>query len=72
MHAKSDNTKFMSLDNVNDVVDELFKTPLSRYQNNFETSMRRNNFIFDPVQLLYYKCHKVNFRRGGSYVDSPD
>ena len=72
MHAKSDTTKFMSLDNVNDVVDELFKTPLSRYQNNFETSMRRSNFIFDPVQLLYYKCHKVNFRRGGSYVDSPD
>ena len=72
MHAKSDTTKFMSLDNVNDVVDELFKTPLSRYQNNFETSMRRSNFIFDPVQLLYYKRHKVNFRRGGSYVDSPD
>ena len=72
MHAKSGNTKFMSLDNVNDVVDELFKTPLSRYQNNFETSMRRSNFIFDPVQLLYYKRHKVNCRRGGSYVDSPD
>ena len=21
---------------------------------------------------MYYKCHKVNFRRGGSYIDSPD
>ena len=21
---------------------------------------------------MYYKCHKVNFRGGGSYVDSPD
>ena len=21
---------------------------------------------------MYYKCHKINFRRGGSYIDSPD
>ena len=34
--------------------------------------MRGSNFIFDSVQLMYYKCHKVNFRRGGSYIDSPD
>ena len=29
-------------------------------------------FIFDSVQLLYYKCYKVNFKRGVSYIDSPD
>ena len=21
---------------------------------------------------MYYKCHKVYLRRGGSYIDSPD
>ena len=21
--------------------------------------------------MIYYKCHKVNFRSGGSYIDSP-
>ena len=21
---------------------------------------------------MYYKCHKVNFERGGSYINSPD
>ena len=21
---------------------------------------------------MYYKCHKVNFKRGSSYIDSPD
>ena len=26
----------------------------------------------DPVQLMYYKCHEVNFEWGGSYTDSPD
>ena len=34
--------------------------------------MRGSDFIFDSVQLMYCKCHKVNFRRGGSYIDSPD
>ena len=34
--------------------------------------MRGSDFIFNSVQLMYYKCHKVNFRGGGSYVDSPD
>ena len=29
-------------------------------------------FIFDRVYLLYYKYHKINTNRGGSYIDSPD
>ena len=34
--------------------------------------MKGSDFIFNSVQLMYYKCHKVNFIRGGSYIDSPD
>ena len=34
--------------------------------------MKGSDFIFDPVQLLYYKCHKVIFNRGGLYIDFPD
>ena len=34
--------------------------------------MRGSDFIFDSVQLLYCKCHKTNFKRGGSYINSPD
>ena len=29
----------------------------------------RSDFIFDSVQMLYYKCHKINFKCGGSYID---
>ena len=29
-------------------------------------------FTFNSVQLMYYKYHKVNFRRAVSYIDSPD
>ena len=34
--------------------------------------MEGSELIFDSVQPMYYKCHKVNFRRKGSYLDSPD
>ena len=54
------------------LMNSLSKSLHSRYQENLETSMRRSDFTFDSVQLMYYKCHKVNFKRGGSYIDSPD
>ena len=31
--------------------------------------MRESDFTFDSVQLFYYKCHKVNFKRGVSFID---
>ena len=31
-----------------------------------ERAMREIDFIFDSVQLLYYKCHKIDFKCGGS------
>ena len=72
MHSRSDNIKFTYYNDTNEVIDELFKSLRSRYQGNLETSMRESDFIFDSVQFMYYKCHKVNFKRGGSYIDSPD
>ena len=72
MHSKSDNVKFMPYDNANENVAQLFKSLLSRYQGNLEISMRGSEFIFDSVQLMHYKCHKVNFGHAGSYIDLPD
>ena len=34
--------------------------------------MRGSEFVFDYVQLLYYKCHKIKLNCGGSYIDYPD
>ena len=30
--------------------------------------MRQSDFIFDSAQLMYYKCHKTNFKRGDSHI----
>ena len=72
MHSKSNNTEFMTYDKTNGVADELFESLLSRYQIGLETSMRGIDFIFNLVQLLHCKCHIIHFKRGGSYIDSPD
>ena len=72
MLKKSDNIKFTPYNDVNEVIGELFKSFRSRYQRNLETSMKGSDFIFDSVQLMYYKCHKVNLICGGSYINFPD
>ena len=72
MHLKSDNIKIMISDEADEVIKKTFSFAYQkRYQNNLE-SMRGSEFVFDYVQLLYYKCHKMNLNRGGSYIDSPD
>ena len=40
MHSRSDNIKFTSYNDANEVVDELFDSLRSRYHRNLETSMR--------------------------------
>ena len=34
--------------------------------------MKDSEFVFDYVNLLYYKCHKINLNHSVSYIDSPD
>ena len=33
--------------------------------------MRGREFVFDSVNLLHYKLHKISLNRVGSYIDSP-
>ena len=71
MHSKSHNIEIMINDEADKVIKGLHDSLENRYQNNLE-SMKGSEFVFDYVQLLYYKCHKINPNHGGSYIDSPD
>ena len=53
MHSGSENIKFGSYNDANEVVDGLFESLRSRYQGHLETLMRESNFIFDLAQLMY-------------------
>ena len=48
--------------NPDETIEELFDSALSRYQISLETQMKESDFIFDCVNLLYCKCHKINFK----------
>ena len=58
--------------NTNEVIKEIFGLVLSRYQIGLETSMRGSDFVFDGINLIYHKCHKISFKRGGSHIESSD
>ena len=61
VHLSSGSIKFTPYSDVNDVIDKFFKSLRSGYRENLETSMKGSDFIFDSVQLMYRKCHEVNF-----------
>ena len=71
MHSKNDNLEIMINDETDDVIKKLSDSLKNRYQNNLEF-MKGSEFAFDYVHLLHYKCHKINPKRGRSYVDFPD
>ena len=68
MHLKSD---IIINGRADEVIKKLLQSLKNRYQNNLKL-MKGGEFVFDYVHLLYYKCHKINPNRGGSYIDSPD
>ena len=72
MHSKSDNIEIMNNDKADKIIDKLFQSLFSRYKIRFVTAMRGSNFMCDCVDLSYYKCYKISFKRGGSYIESPD
>ena len=69
MHTKSDNTEIRIGDDTNDVIKELFKSFLQRYQEGLQEKMRGSEFEFDRVNLLYYDFNKISLNRGASYMD---
>ena len=69
MHTKSDNTEIRIGDDINDVIKELFKSLLQRYQENLREKMRGSEFEFEGVSLLYYDFNKISLNRSGSHIE---
>ena len=70
MHTKSDNTEIMIGSDTNEVIKELFKSFLQRYQEGLQEKMRGSEFEFHGIHLLYYDFNKISLNRGGSYIES--
>ena len=62
MHTRSDNEE---------IIEELFKSFLRKYEEKLQEKMKGSDFDFDGVNFLYYDFNKISINRGGSYIDSP-
>ena len=62
MHAKSDNIEIMMGSETDEIIEDLFKSLLKRYQEGLKESMRGIEFIFDGVDVLYYYLNKASLK----------
>ena len=67
MHSKSDYLKVTINDRADEVIESLFESLKKDTK-----SMKGNEFVFNYVHLLYYKCHKINPNLGRSDINSSD
>ena len=71
MHTKSNNVEVMVGGETIEIIKDLFKSFLQKYQEGLEQSVRGSEFVYDSTDVLYYNLNKVRLSRGGSYIDSP-
>ena len=70
MHTKSDNIQIMLGSETDEIIEELFESLLQKYQQGIKELMKKSDFVFDSVDLLFYELHKISLNRGVSYIDS--
>ena len=71
MHTKSYNIYILMDNETDDIIKELSKSFLQKYQEGLEESLRGSEFIIDSINLLEYKLNKIKLGRGGSNIDFP-
>ena len=70
MSTESDNIEIMMGSEIEDIIEELFKSLLQKFQEGLKESMRVREFIFDSADLLHYHFQKISLsRKGESYID---
>ena len=70
-YSPSDNIEVIMDVETDKITEDLFDSFLQRCQKDLEESMRGREFVFDNVDSLYSKLHKISLNRSGSYIDSP-
>ena len=65
MPTKSDNTEIMIGIDTNEIIKELFKSFLQRYQPSLQEKTGRSEFGFDGIHLLYCDFNRISLNRGG-------
>ena len=70
MHSKSDNIEIIIGADTNEIICNSLL--FFANQKGLEESMRGSDFVFDYVESLNYIFHKMDTKRSGSYIETPD
>ena len=54
-----------------DIIRKNFRSFLHNYQGELKM-IKGSDFVFESVDLMDYKLHRVRLRRGGSYIKYPE
>ena len=71
-YVHSDNEEIGSGNETVEIINKLFESFLSNYQNEEKMLRKGSEFVFESVDLLSYYIHKINLKRGKSYIKSPE
>ena len=72
MYSTSDSIEILIGSEMDEIIEDLYDSFLQRYQKGLEEPLKGSGFIFDNVDLLYYKFRKISLVRVGLYKDSPE
>ena len=71
-YVNGDNEEIRLGDETYGIINRLIESFLSKYQNEEKILRNGSNFIFESVNLLTYHIHKIDLKRGKSYIKSPE
>ena len=72
IYVWSDNVNIVWGSNTNSIIKGLFESFLHNYQEELKVENGcGSECIFESVELMDYKLHRVRLKRGGSYTKSP-
>ena len=63
MHTRSVKEEFMNGSDTDELIKELSKPLLQRYQENLQEKMKGSDFAFDGVHYLYYDLNKISISK---------
>ena len=67
IYSNSDNKEIMIGNETGEIIQQLLDSLLQKYEKGLEESIKGTKFVFDGVDLLYYKCHKISLNHRESY-----
>ena len=71
IYVWSDNVSNLWGSDTDDIIRDVFRSFLHNYQEELKI-IKGSDFVFESVELMDYKLHRVSLRRGGSYIKSPE